>query len=180
MTTPGKRAVALYLIFLLCGGCQDVQPGSTPEAPIEQTGMRSVAATDAKWGTELEVRLEAIDRSRPQVSLKPRNPFRFGGSTAIVPSGRDLALSPLADEPPPLFPAVNDVVSRVPLRVIGFVDASETAGRIAVLTDGDVVFHGREGEIVEGQYRILSIGPMSVEIESVHDGRRQTLRLAGS
>ena len=147
---------------------------------MEQTDISPGAATDTGGETELAVRLEAVDRSRPQVSLQPRNPFRFGGSSPIAPSGRDLVPPHLDEAPPPLFPSVDEVVPRVQLRMIGLVDASEPTGRIAVLTDGEVVFHGREGEIVEGRYRILSVGPVSVEIESVDDGRRQVLRLSGS
>ena len=179
MVVRWERIIALYAMFLVCGGCQDVQPGSTLDAPIEQTGMSPGSPTDRGGETELEVRLEAIDRARPPVALQPRNPFRFGGSSSMTPSVRDLAPSPPAGEPPPPFSSV-DVGPRVQLRMIGLVDAPETAGRIAVLTDGDVVLHGREGEIVEGRYRILSIGPVSVEIEWVRDGRRQVLRLAGS
>lgn len=147
---------------------------------MEQTGMSPGGATDTEGETELTVRLEAVDRSRPQVSLQPRNPFRFGGSSPIMPSDRDLVPAPLDEAPPPLFPSVEGIVPRVQLRMIGLVDASGPTGRIAVLTDGEVVFHGREGEIVEGRYRILSVGPVSVEIESVDDGRRQVLRLSGS
>lgn len=139
-----------------------------------------IATDTAEGETELEVRLEALERSRPPVSLQSRNPFRFGGSTSSTPSVRDLAPPARGDEPPPTSPSVATRVPPVRLRMIGLVDASVVAGRIAVLTDGDVVFHGREGEIVEGRYRILSVGPMSVEIESVNDGRRQVLRLSGS
>ena len=180
MTMPWERVAALCVMFLVCGACQDVQPDSTLDAPMEQTGMSPGSPADTEGETELEVRLEAIDRARPQVSLQPRNPFRFGGSSPITPSVRDLATPPGAGEPPPAFPSVADVAPGVRLRMIGLVDAPETAGRIVVLTDGDVVFHGREGEIVEGRYRILSVGPMSVEIESMDDGRRQVLRLADS
>lgn len=139
-----------------------------------------IATDTAEGETELEVRLEALERSRPPVLLQSRNPFRFGGSTSTTPSGRDLARPARGDGPPPTFPPVTERVPPVRLRMIGLVDASAVAGRIAVLTDGDVVFYGREGEIVEGRYRILSVGPMSVEIEFVNDGRRQVLRLSGS
>lgn len=139
-----------------------------------------IATDTAEGETELAVRLEALERSRPPVSLQSRNPFRFGGSTETTPSGRDLAPPARGDEPPPALPPVAARVPPVRLRMIGLVDAAAVTGRIAVLTDGDVVFHGREGEIVEGRYRILSVGPMSVEIESVNDGRRQVLRLSGS
>ena len=180
MTVPWPRALTLGSMLFVSVGCQDVQPDSTLDAPIEQTGMSPGSRADTEGENELEVRLEAIDRARPPVSLQPRNPFRFGGSTPITPSVRDLAPPPGDGEPPPTFPSVADVAPRVRLRMIGLVEAPDSAGRIAVLTDGDVVFHGREGEIVEGRYRILSVGPMSVEIESVADGRRQVLRLTDS
>ena len=61
--------------------------------------------------------------------------------------------------------------------MIGLVEA-ETAGLIAVLTDGTAVFYGRAGDIVEGQYRVLSVEPTSVELESLSDGRRQLIRLS--
>ena len=64
------------------------------------------------------------------------------------------------------------------LEFVGLVDAPSSAGLIAVLTDGDVVFHGREGETVEGQYRIVSIGPTSVEIERLSASEREVLHLA--
>ena len=180
MATSARR-VTLGIVLLACGACQDVQPGSTPVAPIDQTRMSPGAATDTAEGeTDLNVGLEALERVRPPVSLQSRNPFRFGGSTATTPSGVDLAPLAPADERPPTVPTATEGAPRVRLRMIGLVDASAATGRIAVLTDGDVVFHGREGEIVEGRYRILSVGPMSVEIESVHDGRRQVLRLSGS
>lgn len=180
MTVRWERVVALYAMFLACGACQDVQPGSTQDTPIEQTDMSPGSPADREGESELEVRLEAIDRARPPVSLQPRNPFRFDGSNSITPSVQDLVPPPSAGELPLTFPSVADVGSRVQLRMIGLVDAPETAGQIVVLTDGDAVFYGREGEIVEGRYRILSIGQVSVEIEWVDDGRRQVLRLAGS
>jgi len=179
ITVRWERLIAIYAMFLVCGACQDVQPDSTLDTPIEQTGMGPGAPANREGEPELEVRLEAIDRARPAVSLQPRNPFRFGGSSSIMPSVLDLSPPPSAGELSSAFPSV-DVGSSVRLRIIGLVDAPGTAGRIAVLTDGDVVLHGREGEIVEGRYLILSIGLVSVEIEWVHDGRRQVLRLSGS
>lgn len=179
-TVRWERIVSLCVMFLVCGGCQDVQPGSTLDVPIEQTGMSPGSSADTEGETELEVRLEALDRARPQVALQPRNPFRFGSSTAIAPSVRDVAPPPGTGEPPPPFPSVADVAPRVRLRMIGLVDTPDTAGRIAVLTDGDIVLYGRAGEVVEGRYRILNVGPQSVEIETVDGGRRQVLRLNGS
>jgi hypothetical protein len=43
---------------------------------------------------------------------------------------------------------------------------------IAALTDGRDVFYGREGDVVEGRYRIIKINVESIDISYV-DGRGQ-------
>ena len=65
------------------------------------------------------------------------------------------------------------------MKFIGIVDARGGAGRLAVLSDGRAVYYGREGETIEGRYRIIRIGMESAEI-AYADGRgRQTVRLTG-
>ena len=157
-----------------------MQVDSTLGAPMEQTDISSGSSQDTVEQAELAVQLEAIDQVRPQMSLRPRNPFRLGGSSLSAPSVLDQALPSGTGEPVVTASSVAEVVSGDRLRMIGLVDGLGTGERIAVLTDGDVVFHGREGEILEGRYRIVSLGPTWVEVESVDDGRRQVLRLGDS
>jgi hypothetical protein len=66
------------------------------------------------------------------------------------------------------------------LRYIGLLDAPAQAGRVAVLSDGrGNVFYGREGDTIEGRYRVLQVSPVATEL-SYLDGRgRQTIRLSG-
>ncbi len=73
--------------------------------------------------------------------------------------------------PPPLPP--------IPLKFIGLLETSGT--RVAVLSDGrGLPIHGKEGETVLGQYKILRINAESIEM-SYLDGRgRQNIRLSGS
>jgi len=52
-------------------------------------------------------------------------------------------------------------------------------GRIAALSDGTFVYHGREGDVIEGRYRIVKIGVESIVIEHVDGRGRQTIRLTG-
>jgi hypothetical protein len=66
----------------------------------------------------------------------------------------------------------------IPLKFIGVVESPE-AGRIAALSDGTFVYHGREGDVIEGRYRIVKIGVESIVIEHVDGGGRQTIRLTG-
>ena len=46
-----------------------------------------------------------------------------------------------------------------------------------MLTDGDLVFHGRVGDVIDGRYRIVRIGLESVDVERVDGQGEQTLRL---
>jgi hypothetical protein len=65
------------------------------------------------------------------------------------------------------------------LKFIGVLEAPERPGKIAVLSDGRDVFHGREGDIIEGRYRILKIGAESIDMAYVDGRGRQTIRFSG-
>ena len=67
------------------------------------------------------------------------------------------------------------------LKFIGTVEApGRSAQKIAVLSDGRNVFHGREGDIIEGQFKILRIGTESIDMAYLDGRGRQTIRLTGS
>jgi hypothetical protein len=79
--------------------------------------------------------------------------------------------APVGPPAPPAPPAIT-------LKFIGLVEKADGT-RIAVLSDGKRPISGREGEEIEGRYRIVKIGIESIEI-SYLDGRgRQTIKLTG-
>ena len=81
---------------------------------------------------------------------------------------------PTGPPPPPPLPPI-------PLKFIGIVESPSTRQKIAVLSDGrGTSFHGREGDIIEGRYRILRIGAESIEMAYLDGRGRQTIRLTGS
>lgn len=131
------------------------------------------------------VNLEALDARGPDPTTAPRNPFRMQATvpppsaappSATVPPAGTGAPSvglPVPEAPPPPPP--------ISLKFIGTVAQSAApAGRIAVLSDGKYVFYGREGDIIEGRYRLVKIGEESLQIEYVDGRGRQTLRLSGA
>jgi hypothetical protein len=67
----------------------------------------------------------------------------------------------------------------IALKFIGLVEAPTQGGKLAVLSDGRSVFHGFEGAIIDGRYRIVRIGVESIEMTYVDGGGRQTIRLTG-
>ena len=66
------------------------------------------------------------------------------------------------------------------VRLIGIVEARNRVGRVAVLADGDDVYHGLVDDVVKGRYRILSITAASVEVEDVMRRTQLELRLSGA
>ena len=177
MKPEEPHGVALVLALFGIVGCQDVQPGSTPSATLAQTEMDATAETDTENEMSLDLRLEALQQTRPDVLLQARNPFGFGAATA---GGEYEIVPPPLPELPEARPLIPVRTPSVPLRMIGLVEADLAASRIAVLTDGDVVMHGQVGDVVDGRYRIVDIASTSVEVESIEDGSRRVLRLAGS
>jgi len=144
-----------------------------------------VPRTGANTGAEASV--PAIPLNRLEVvPVGPvtgqRDPFRL-----VAPLTDAEPANPLADgEPARLEPVPtpeNTASARetddMPLTFIGFVESPGVDGRIVVLTDGNSVFHGRMGEVVDGRYRIVGIDSESIEVEGVDGSDKRTLRLPG-
>ena len=66
----------------------------------------------------------------------------------------------------------------IALKYIGVLETAQ--GRVAVFRDsgGDIV-NGKEGDIIDGRYRLLKIGVESADLAYVDGRGRQTIRLSG-
>ena len=126
-----------------------------------------------------EVHLEALEQERPKPSEVERDLFRFKPRASPVPppappttARPPVPIAPSGPPPPPPVPPIA-------LKFIGVLEAPDSARRVAVLSDARGVYHGLEGDIIEGRYRILKIGTESIDL-AYADGRgRQTIRLSG-
>jgi len=79
---------------------------------------------------------------------------------------------PVPTGPPPPPP--------ITLRFIGLIEAPPRTGRVALLSDGrGGLMYGREGDTIEGRYRMLRVGTDSIEMAYVDGRGRQTIRLSG-
>ena len=176
----------------------DAQPQAGPAAPAARTAPAPQAAASARTTPVaaqpgLAAPLAALDElSERPAPAGVRNPFRFpaapdtGGPapqaaaaperTAGEPLAEATRIVPGAANPPgpgagPAAPAADALA----LRVIGVVDAPAGVGRVAVVTDGRSVLHGRPNDVLQGRYRVVAIDEASVTIEPLPDGSRQTL-----
>jgi hypothetical protein len=123
------------------------------------------------------VHLEALSADRTKPGANERNLFRFKPKPAPPPPVAVAPPAPVVPSGPPVPPPPPPI----PYKFIGLVEVPGQKKRIAVLSDGrNTPLYGREGDIIEGRYRIVRIGTESIELEYVDGLGRQTIRLSGS
>ena len=125
-------------------------------------------------GEVADLRLERLGHGSPEFAENGRDPFRFRQAPpvpkVVVPPPPIMLGPPVPLPPPP----------PIPLKFVGLVEMAGQAGKVAVLSDSKGgVFYGREGDIIDGRYRLLRVAADQAEL-AYTDGRgRQVLRLSG-
>jgi hypothetical protein len=148
-------------------------PRAVPPAAAAPLATRSAAYPD--------VNLEGLAATRTAPADGGRNPFSLDAPAALVPPvAAPGPLLPTPSSPAPSFTPSPAGPAPVNLKFIGIINLPRDGGRLAVLSDGDFVYHGRQGDIVEGQYRILSIGEESIELERTDGQGTRVLPLSGA
>jgi hypothetical protein len=142
-----------------------VSPPAGNVAVAQAVPSRAAAARDRAESAP-PVRLAQLEADRPAVAEGGRNLFRE--KPKAPPPAPKVAPPPPPDPnaPPPPPPPPPPIM----LKLIGIVQGSGKP--IAALSDGKDVFYGREGEIIEGRYKIIKVNVESVDIAYV-DGRGQ-------
>jgi hypothetical protein len=159
-------------------------PSSTPtRAPRPPVAGRNATQQPAKEATPADVRLSALDRERTEPMDLGRNPFRFKPKPAPPPPAPPPRAQKSPDgsvdgAPPPLVPAGPPPPPPIALKFIGVVQKADGT-RIAVLSDGKRPISGKEGEDLEGRYRIMKIGEESIDIAYIDGRGRRTIPLTG-
>jgi len=169
------------ILTLACGPELQPNPQTRPAVPAVASG--SIGA--GGQGTEFGAGLRDVYTLRSDPAADGRNPFRFGEVTrgALTPAppverSRGFGRRAIDTDTAP-GSATRPPATTFLLTFIGFMESPDIDGRIVVLTDGDFVFHGREGDIIDGRYRIVGLGLESVDLEPIDGAGRQTLRLQG-
>jgi hypothetical protein len=181
MWAGGLGAVALLIIaYQLFSSpsapvtaAQPASPGAARPAArrITAHGKKERAATEARLDPTLDLDLLA-ETEKTKYSGSGRNIFVAQAEVIpppIAPVKLPESSGPPQPPPPPPPPAIN-------LKYFGFANKPGEPKK-AFLSQGEDVFIAVEGEIVDRRYKVIRIGPTSVEVEDVLYNNRQSIPL---
>lgn len=183
-----RLVLAGLLVVLALVGWWSFGGTSATPAPSTRPAARPAARAKASPGDTLTagVGLDRLARMPATLADGGRDPFAagraaapVGDSASVGPRGGATIAGPVPNVPAvPLPPSGPPPPPPIVVRFIGIVQRDDV-GRMAVLSDGKNVYYGREGQIVDGRWRIVRIGEESLQIEYVDGRGRQTVRLTG-
>jgi hypothetical protein len=122
------------------------------------------------------VGLASLGHAQPEPADTGRDPFRFESAPSSGQRGGPASpVEAAAPRPQPAVPAVPQGPPPPPPILLKFIGiAKQGEGRLyAVLRDERGIYHGAEGDVVEGRYRILRVSADRVDVSYV-DGRGRT------
>jgi hypothetical protein len=175
-----RREVLFGLIALVLGGGVYVTKPWSSDAPAQAPRQTPATGGRAAQAAAVDdVRLDLLTATGSDAATVSRNPFRFQPrAVAAAPRRTTVAPRPELTEPP--APTGPPPPPPITLRFIGLIEAPPRTGRVALLSDGrGGLMYGREGDTVDGRYRMLRVGIDSIEMAYVDGRGRQTIRLSG-
>ena len=148
-----------------------------PAAPGRVRAPRAEAQPAGDVLTAVDLGTLVADRGEP--SGMARNPFRFQPKVVAPPPRPVTEPKPEMTQPvAPPVPAGPPPPPPIPLKFIALVERANGV-KWAVLSDGKVTMYGKDGDAIDGRYRIVKIGAESVEVTHLDGRGRQVIRLTG-
>jgi hypothetical protein len=168
---------AIVLVAAL-GIWWQLQPAPAASAAAARARNRQADARPAGEASGT-VELEALAASRGEPSGMGRNPFRFQPKVVAPPPRPMTAPTPEIERPvAPAVPSGPPPPPPIPLKFIALIERANGV-KWAVLSDGKVTMYGKDGDAIDGRYRIVKIGAESVEVTHLDGRGRQVIRLTG-
>jgi hypothetical protein len=173
-------ALAAVLVFQILPSTNGAAPAAPNRRPTRTA--QPARAQKGALGPVEDLRLAKLEQEWPAPGESRRNPFTMAPAPpppSAVASAPSKPVTEEASAPPvPAGPPPPPPIPPITLKFIGVI-SSDSIGKIAGLSDGKFVYRGREGQTIEGRYRIVKIGEESIQIEYINGTGRQTIRLSG-
>jgi hypothetical protein len=179
---PALLAALAIAVLMLIGWWATSGKSVAPTPAASKPRVAARNNVTAPESDDLSVRLDALKRPRPaSEGGSSRNPFRFYTPPPPPPPPPVAAAKPVPALPPegPPVPTGPPPPPPIPLKYIGLIEGVPGQGKVAAFSDCRTTMHGREGEIIAGQYRLVRIGVESVVLEYVDGRGRTTIRMSG-
>lgn len=155
--------------------------GGTAGPAVSTPGARPAGAKQAERidPAELDVKIESLKAPPAGPAEGDRNPFRFQPKAPPPPPPMQerpvTPQLPVTPQPPPPPPGPTPIGNLI--KFIGIVDTGKQ--KIGAFSDCRYTFSGREGEVIEGRFRVVRIGVESAILEYTDGRGRTTLPLNG-
>ena len=192
--TNRPRPILLVLLFLTVAAyaVSRMFSGPPPPAPVSSKPPQrqgTAAANGQVKPEDLDVRIESLNQAAPPLAEGSRNPFRF--APPPPPPTPVYVPPPTKAAPPgPAFPtpAPQPVGPPRISETVKFIGVVETAnGKIGAFSFWDaqtrecrgVPSPGKEGDVIDGRYRVVRLGIESAVVEYADGRGRETLALNG-
>jgi hypothetical protein len=179
----GLVVVAFLATQMFSGG---TVPESVPSAAQPRPGQRAQGGSGPIDPKELDVKIEALKGPAQEQAEFERNPFRFQPKPPPAQPPSSFASPPKPVDPGPPPPPVVTGPPRISstIKFIGIVETGkDKIGAFSYYDETSrtckATFPGRAGEVLEGRYRVVSIGVESAVLEYVNGTGRETIPLNG-
>lgn len=172
--------LAVLVIVALVVGYTQFGGAATEVTSAASNGVAPVAAgSPGPPGALPEpVRLAALEPVPDQAPGR-RNPFGFGQAPP-PPAPPAPPSMPVRQAPPPTpRPVVPSGPPPIAVKFLGFAEDPARPGKIVSLGLAGGVVLAREGDVVDGRYRLLKIGAESIVMAYLDGQGQQTIRLSG-
>lgn len=169
--------VALVAVLVWTWRSQSSVPLPSSNGTAGQTAAARRPRSSAAGAPDVHLKALGAEHAKPMDVV--RNLFRFKPKPVPPPAPPRLA-TPQAPEAPPAA-VLPPQTPPIALKFIGLVQTADKTQRLAVLSDGrgSIPIYGKEGDIIDGRYRIVRIGAESIELAYLDGRGRQTIRLSG-
>ena len=191
---PRPVFILLLLFAVVAYVASQMFSAGPPPAAVSSTPTQRPAPKAAKGqvaAEDLDVRLESLNQKAPPLGEGSRNPFRFEPKAPPPPPEGSYkppptrpvdpsTVNPGPPPPPPGPPRIGETV-----KFIGVVET--TKGKIGAFSIWDpqtrecrgVPSPGKEGDVIEGRYRVVRLGIESATLEYLDGRGREPLPLNG-
>ena len=183
--TPAQQrrqllTLGLLLVILAFVYFKMVAP-MTAEAPAAASNTPAAAQRGAEVPQVLPeaIRLSALKDVREE-SRGPRDPFGFGVPPR-PPDPPPPPPRPIVQQPePPRQPVGPPPRPQIPVKFLGFAEDPSRPGKLVSLSINGTVVLAREGDVVDGKYRLVKVGLETIVMAYLDGQGQQTIRLTGT